>query len=220
MFTRRTDQIDHALYHLDPSWPLQDVVQDLCIVQIQPRKYLLDHAGYSAPIRQRELVHTDHTDHADHAPNLPCLADLGHELYWETIICRICGYGEMILILTDHTDQESICPERSRSWTVLGIYRTDHTDHADHLSEACNCVRAEFVNSKQHKQESWSSGDNHVNPGTVLLVVRKQWRVHRAKAMVCSSCESNRVFVVRQLLQLYWYAQCFGHQIYTREHRH
>ena len=45
----------------------------VCIVQIQPRKHVPDHADYTAPTRQRELDHTD------------------------------------------HTDEESICPERSRS---------------------------------------------------------------------------------------------------------
>ena len=37
------------------------------MVQIQPRKYVLDHAGSTAPTRQHELDHTDHTDHTDHA---------------------------------------------------------------------------------------------------------------------------------------------------------
>ena len=32
----------------------------------------------------------------------------------------------------DHTAQESICSERFRSWTAVGI---DHTDHTDHLSD-------------------------------------------------------------------------------------
>ena len=30
---------------------------------------------------------------------------------------------------TDHTAQEYICPERSRSRTVVGTYHTVHTDH-------------------------------------------------------------------------------------------
>ena len=37
----------------------------------------------------------------------------------------------------DHADQGSICPERSRSWTVLGI---DHTDHIDHLPDVWGLV--------------------------------------------------------------------------------
>ena len=37
----------------------------ICVVQIQPRKYVLDDAGYAAPTRQHELDHTDHTDHTD-----------------------------------------------------------------------------------------------------------------------------------------------------------
>ena len=39
--------------------------------------------------------------------------------------------GDMSYI-TDHTDQVSICPEGSRSRTVVEI---DHTDHTDRLSE-------------------------------------------------------------------------------------
>ena len=35
----------------------------MCIVQIQPRKHLLDHADNKA--RQHELDHTDHTVHID-----------------------------------------------------------------------------------------------------------------------------------------------------------
>ena len=37
------------------------------MVQIQPRKAVLDHAGYMAttPTRQHELDLTDHTDHTD-----------------------------------------------------------------------------------------------------------------------------------------------------------
>ena len=34
-------------------------------VQIQPSKYVLDHADDTAPIRQHELAHTDHTDHTN-----------------------------------------------------------------------------------------------------------------------------------------------------------
>ena len=44
------------------------------MVQIQPRKDVLDHADYTAPTRQREL------DHARTGIYLPCLADLDHEL--------------------------------------------------------------------------------------------------------------------------------------------
>ena len=51
----------------------------ICIVKIQPRKLVRDHAGYTAPTRQ-------------------------HELSIEP---------------TDHTDQEYICPERSRSWSRI-----------------------------------------------------------------------------------------------------
>ena len=31
----------------------------------------VDHEGYTAPTRQRELDHTDHTDHTDQYPRLP-----------------------------------------------------------------------------------------------------------------------------------------------------
>ena len=95
----RSDRSRSTVDHLDASLPLWDDVQDLYIVQIQPRKRALDHAGYTAPTWQYEL---------------------------------------------HHTDQESICPGRSRSWTVVGIDYTDHTDHTDHrdrtdhLSEVCN----------------------------------------------------------------------------------
>ena len=73
------DQIDHNLDHIDHDLDQIDQIDYLdpimrlcrcCIIQIQPRKYVIDHADYTAPRRQ-------------------------HELY--------------------HTDQESICPERSRS---------------------------------------------------------------------------------------------------------
>ena len=37
------------------------------MVQIQPRKRVLDHAGCTTPTRQHELDHTDHTDHTDNA---------------------------------------------------------------------------------------------------------------------------------------------------------
>ena len=37
----------------------------MLIVQIQPRKYVLDDADHTAPTRQHELDHTDHTDHTD-----------------------------------------------------------------------------------------------------------------------------------------------------------
>ena len=50
----------------------------ICVVQTQPRKYVLDHAGYTAPTLQHELDHTDQEsigpeysdktgiDHTDH----------------------------------------------------------------------------------------------------------------------------------------------------------
>ena len=36
-----------------------DMLRRVCTVQIQPRKHLLDHAGYTAPTRQHGLDHTD-----------------------------------------------------------------------------------------------------------------------------------------------------------------
>ena len=52
------------------------------MAQLQPRKHILNHAGYTAPTRQHELdhkAHTDHTYHTDHTDYLPCLADLDYE---------------------------------------------------------------------------------------------------------------------------------------------
>ena len=42
-----------------------EMLYKICVVQIQPRKRVLDHAGYTAPTRQHKLDHTDHTDHTD-----------------------------------------------------------------------------------------------------------------------------------------------------------
>ena len=41
-------------------------MQDLCVVQIQPRKNGLDHADNTTLTLQHELDHTHHTDHTDH----------------------------------------------------------------------------------------------------------------------------------------------------------
>lgn len=43
--------------HLDPKLPLWYAVQDLCMVQIKPRKHVteIDRAGHAAPTRQHEL---------------------------------------------------------------------------------------------------------------------------------------------------------------------
>ena len=47
----QTDQIDHDLDHLDFNLPLVRCCAGICkIVQIQPRKHILDNAGYTAPI--------------------------------------------------------------------------------------------------------------------------------------------------------------------------
>ena len=37
----------------------------ICVAQIQPRKDVLDHIGYTVPFRKHEVDHTDHTDHTD-----------------------------------------------------------------------------------------------------------------------------------------------------------
>ena len=52
--------------NLDPDLPLYEMLRMICIVQVQPRRYVLDHADYTAPTRQHELDRTDHTDHIDH----------------------------------------------------------------------------------------------------------------------------------------------------------
>ena len=70
--TRRTNQIDHDLDHLDLTFRCE-VLCRICIVQIQPRKHALGNADYMAPTRQHELE------------------------------------------IIPGTDQESICPQRSRS---------------------------------------------------------------------------------------------------------
>ena len=46
------------------------------MVQIQPRKPVLDDADNTAPTRQHELDHTDHTDHTDQ--EYICLKDVDH----------------------------------------------------------------------------------------------------------------------------------------------
>ena len=60
-FTRRTDQIDHDLDHLDPNLPSWDALHYLYSTG-PTRKHVLDYAGYSTPTRQQKLDHTDHTD--------------------------------------------------------------------------------------------------------------------------------------------------------------
>ena len=55
-----------CIVQIQPSLHIRDV-QDLHspVVQIQPKKPVLDHADDTAPTRQHELDHTDHTDHTD-----------------------------------------------------------------------------------------------------------------------------------------------------------
>ena len=52
------------------------------MVQIQPVKHVLGHAGCMAPTRQRELDRSIIS-----GIYLPCLADRDNELYWESMIC-------------------------------------------------------------------------------------------------------------------------------------
>ena len=51
----------------------------------------------------------------------------------------------------DHTVQEYICPEMSRSWTVVGTDHRDHRDHTDHLSEVRN-ISHPIQNSRSPKR--------------------------------------------------------------------
>ena len=50
------DQIDHALDHLAPHLPFERLCR-ICIMQIQPRKRVLNHADYTGPMRHHELDH-------------------------------------------------------------------------------------------------------------------------------------------------------------------
>ena len=60
----------------------------ICIVQVQPRKHVRDHADCTGPIRRHEL------DHTRWVVCLPCLTDLDHE------------EGIDDLDHTDHTDHD------------------------------------------------------------------------------------------------------------------
>ena len=77
------------IHRLDPNLSLWYVVQDLCVVQIQPRKHTVDGAGYTAPTRQHELDHTDHTDHTDQ--EYICPAWQIEIITWESITHPKCG---------------------------------------------------------------------------------------------------------------------------------
>ena len=68
----------------------------ICVVQIQPMNHGLEHAGYTAPTRQRELIHTDHIDHIDHTDHTDHTDNTDHTDH------------------SDHIDQQHTCPERSR----------------------------------------------------------------------------------------------------------
>ena len=46
------------LCHVDPNRRYD--LRRICGVQIQPRKDVLDHAGYTAFTRQHDVDHTDH----------------------------------------------------------------------------------------------------------------------------------------------------------------
>ena len=41
---------------------VNELLCKICMVQIQPRKHVVDHADYTAPTRQHELDRTDNTD--------------------------------------------------------------------------------------------------------------------------------------------------------------
>ena len=52
------DQIDHdPVDHLDPEPAVMSMLRSIRTIQIQPRKHALDHAGWTAPTRQHELLH-------------------------------------------------------------------------------------------------------------------------------------------------------------------
>ena len=111
--TRRTDQIDHDLDHQDPNLQCRyAMLCRICIVQIQPRKHVLDHADYtrlspgnmSSIIQIRNLStlpgrsrsssgNRSYRSYRSYRSGiyLPCLADLDHELWWEPIIIPRCG---------------------------------------------------------------------------------------------------------------------------------
>ena len=48
----------------------------ICVLQLQPRKDFLDHADYTAPTRQHEVLIRTYQE----STYLPCLADLDREL--------------------------------------------------------------------------------------------------------------------------------------------
>ena len=78
--------VDHLqVDHLDPNLPLREFCAGSVLLRIQPRKYvLLDHAGYTAPIRQHGA-----RDHADLQNICPAWQI---QIKWESIICpERCG---------------------------------------------------------------------------------------------------------------------------------
>ena len=58
----------------------------ISIVQVQHRKYVLDHADHTAPPgNMSQIIHIIHFRNKD------ALRYLHHELLWESIICLVCG---------------------------------------------------------------------------------------------------------------------------------
>ena len=49
LYSRHLGQIDHDLHHLDAIPAFCEMLCGICMVQIQPRKHVLDHEGCTAP---------------------------------------------------------------------------------------------------------------------------------------------------------------------------
>ena len=110
------------------------------IAQIQPRKHVLDDAGYcTAPTRQHELDHTEHTDHTDHTDHTNHIQTIQiYRSYRSYRSCRPCiSYRSH----TDHIQIIQIIQITYRSYTSYRSCRsyrsyrshTDHTDHTYHI---------------------------------------------------------------------------------------
>ena len=78
----------------------------ICVVQIQPRKHVRDHADFAAPTRQHELYHTTSGIY------LPCMADLHHEvgidyLYDTDHLYDLCSVLSGHIFLFGHSEEGS-----------------------------------------------------------------------------------------------------------------
>ena len=92
---------DHDLDYLAPDLLLYRV----CVVQIQHRKNVLDHADYTAPTMQHELDCTDQG----------CiLNDLDNEL-WRSMIRPRCSFTEPV---TDFTGSGESCGRHRLSFSL------------------------------------------------------------------------------------------------------